>query len=137
MFGIIDVQSVLLAETHGEQYVENVQWYCRSPPPLHPERWADFDRDNLSGAEQEALLLLVASGLVERRIGVRGEFAGQAPAIEFTIDATGEYGVVEVLDPVVAELWMNRRPTFEAWKASDAKDSTPSASPEAALNAGG
>jgi len=90
-----------------------------------PERWADFDHDALSRTEQQDLFLLVAAGLVERRIGVRGEFAGQAPAIEFTIDATGEYGVVEALDPVVAEMWTKWGPAFEAWRASDAKDSTP------------
>jgi len=90
-----------------------------------PERWANFDHDNLSGTEQQALFLLVAAGLVERRIGVRGEFAGQAPAIEFTIDATGEYGVVEALDPVVAQMWTKWGPAFEAWKAGDAKNSTP------------
>ncbi|GAB4384140.1 MAG: hypothetical protein Kow0022_05840 [Phycisphaerales bacterium] len=90
-----------------------------------PERWADFDHDALAATEQRALFLLVAAGLVERRIGVRGEFAGQAPAIEFTIDATGEYGIVEALDPVVAEMWTKWGPAFEAWKAGDAKNSTP------------
>ncbi|RME96018.1 MAG: hypothetical protein D6773_17725, partial [Alphaproteobacteria bacterium] len=90
-----------------------------------PEHWTGFDQDALSRTEQQALFLLVAAGLVERRIGVRGEFAGQAPAIEFTIDATGEYGIVDALDPVVAEMWTKWGPAFEAWKAGDAKNSTP------------
>lgn len=90
-----------------------------------PERWADFDLDGLSAAEQRAVFLLVAAGLVERRIGVRGEFAGQAPAIECTIDATGEYGIVEALEPVAAEVWTAWGPAFAAWKAGDAGASTP------------
>lgn len=65
-----------------------------------PERWTDFDHDALAATEQRALFLLVAAGLVERRIGVRGEFAGQRLAVEFTIDATGEYGLVEAMEPV-------------------------------------
>jgi len=90
-----------------------------------PERWTDFDHDELSAAEQRAVFLLVAAGLVERRIGVRGEFAGQVPAIECTIDATGEYGIVEALEPVAAEVWTVWGPAFAAWKAGDAAASTP------------
>ncbi|MCW5775866.1 MAG: hypothetical protein KIS87_05405 [Phycisphaeraceae bacterium] len=90
-----------------------------------PERWADFDHDELSAAEQRAVFLLVAAGLVERRIGVRGEFAGQAPAIEFTVDATGEYGLVEAMESVVAETWTMWGQAFVAWKVSDAGASTP------------
>ncbi|RMH13054.1 MAG: hypothetical protein D6701_12725, partial [Gemmatimonadetes bacterium] len=90
-----------------------------------PERWADFDHDALASTEQRALFLLVAAGLVERRISIRGEFAGQAPAIAFTIEVTGEYGLVEAMAPVVAEMWTTWGPAFEAWKAGDAKDSTP------------
>ncbi len=90
-----------------------------------PERWSDFDHDTLASVEQRALFLLVAAGLVERRIGVRGEFAGQAPAVEFTIDATGEYGLVEAMEPVAAEMWTRWGPAFEAWNTSDTKESTP------------
>ncbi len=90
-----------------------------------PERWADFDHDALSSTELKALFLLVAAGLVERRIGVRGEFAGEGATIEFTIDATGEHAIVEALDPVIAEMWSKWGPAFEAWNASDAKDATP------------
>lgn len=107
----------------------------RSPEPLAaavdsllrsiPERWDDFDHDALASIEQRALFLLVAAGLVERRISVRGDFAGQGPAVEFTIEATGEYGFVEAMEPVGAEMWTAWGPAFEGWKASDAKDSTP------------
>ena len=78
-----------------------------------PERWSDFDHDALASTEQRALFLLVAAGLVERRIGVRGEFAGQGPTVEFTIDATCEYGLVEAMEPVAAEMWTAWGPAFD------------------------
>ncbi|MGV6814302.1 MAG: hypothetical protein ACWA5W_04730 [Phycisphaerales bacterium] len=90
-----------------------------------PERWHDFDHDDLTATEQQALFLLVAAGLVERRISVKGEFVGQAPAIEFTIDVTGEYGIIEAMEPVAAEMWTKWGPAFESWKASDAGGTTP------------
>ena len=90
-----------------------------------PERWADFDHDAIASTEQRALFLLVAAGLVERRIGVRGEFAGQGPTVEFTIDATGEYGLIEAMEPVAAEMWAAWGPAFEAWNAGGTKTTTP------------
>jgi len=78
-----------------------------------PERWHDFDHDDLTATEQQALFLLAAARLVERRISVKGEFAGQAPAIEFTIDVTGEYGIVEAMEPLVAEMWTKWGRAFE------------------------
>lgn len=90
-----------------------------------PERWTDFVHDDLSVTEQKALFLLVAAGLVERRIGIRGEFAGQSLTIEFTIDATGEYGFVEAMKPVVAEVWSKWGSAIEEWHASEARGSVP------------
>lgn len=90
-----------------------------------PERWHDFDHDDLTATEQQALFLLVVAGLVERRMSVKGEFAGQAPAIEFAIDVTGEYGIVEAIEPVAAEMWTKWGPSFELWKLSDSGGTTP------------
>ena len=109
------------SRAHGDPLAAAVASLLRSIP----ERWTDFDHDALSRTAQQALFLLVAAGLVERRIGVRGEFAGEDSKIEFTIDATGEYGLVEAMEPVAAEMWAKWGPAFEAWKASDAKSTTP------------
>jgi len=106
---------------HGDPLASAVESLLRTIP----ERWADFDHDALASTEQRALFLLVAAGLVERRIGVRGEFAGERPTVEFTIDATGEYGLVEAMEPVAAEMWTAWGPAFEAWSASDTKTTTP------------
>ena len=90
-----------------------------------PERWQDFEQDDLTATEQQALFLLIAAGLVERRISVCVEFAGEAPSIEFSIDITGEYGLVEAMEAVVAEMWTKWGPLFESWKASEAAGSSP------------
>ncbi|MCA9286665.1 MAG: hypothetical protein KDA22_15685, partial [Phycisphaerales bacterium] len=90
-----------------------------------PERWTEFDFNGLTSVEQRALFLLVAAGLVERRIGIRGEFAGQGPALEFAIDATGEFGLVEALESAVSEMWTRWGPAFEAWRAGAAGGATP------------
>lgn len=90
-----------------------------------PERWAECDRDGLTQAEQHALFLLVAAGMVERRVGICGHFAGETPSIEFTIEATGEYGLVDSLESVAAEMWTKWGSFYGAWRASGAKDSTP------------
>ncbi len=53
-----------------------------------PERWHDFDHDDLTANEQQALFLLVAAGLVERRFGLRLEMAGRGEVIEAILAAT-------------------------------------------------
>lgn len=49
----------------------------------------------------------------------------QSLAVEATITATGEYGLVEALETLAASLWENWRGDFAAWHASDTRDSTP------------
>jgi len=90
-----------------------------------PERWHDFDHDDLTATEQQALFLLVAAGFVERRFGLRLEMAGRGEAIEAKLAATGEYGMVEALDPVLAEIWTKWGDSFVQWKSGEAASSTP------------
>jgi len=70
-----------------------------------PLTWKPLDVDGLSAVEQEALLLLTAGGLVERRFSVRLQLIGQTMAIEATVTATGEYGLVEGFEPVAKAAW--------------------------------
>lgn len=90
-----------------------------------PERWHDFDHDDLTATEQQALLLLVAAGLVERRFGLRLEMAGRGEVIEAKLAASGEYGLVEALDPVLAEIWTKWGDSFVEWKSGETASSTP------------
>jgi hypothetical protein len=64
-----------------------------------------LDVDGLTAAEQEALKLLTAGALVERRVSVRLRMIGHAVAIEATATVTGEYGLVEGFEPVAKEAW--------------------------------
>jgi len=75
-----------------------------------PLTWKPLDVDGLSAVEQEALLLLTAGGLVERRFSVRLQLIGQTMAIEATVTATGEYGLVEGFEPVAKAAWQVCRP---------------------------
>lgn len=90
-----------------------------------PERWHDFDHDGLTATDQQALFLLVAAGLVERRFGLRLEMAGRGESIQAKLAATGEYGLVEALDPVLAEIWTKWGDSFIEWKSGEAASSSP------------
>jgi len=90
-----------------------------------PDHWAPFTHDALSAAEQRALLLLVAAGLVERRFTLRVEMAGQPGAVDATLAASGERGLAEALEPMLAEMWTRWGGAFKAWKASEAAIASP------------
>ena len=76
-----------------------------------PLRWKQLNSDSLTTTEQEALKLLTAAGLVERRFTFRLSLIGHPVNIEATITATGEYGLIEGMKPVVKAAW-------EAWADS-------------------
>ena len=90
-----------------------------------PECWHEFDHDDLTATEQQALFLLVAAGLVERRFGLQLEMAGRGEVVEAKLAATGEYGLVEAFDPVLAEIWTKWGDSFVQWKSGEASSSTP------------
>jgi hypothetical protein len=68
--------------------------------------WEPLDFDNLTAREQEALKLLTAAGMVERRLTFRLRLIGHSVSIEATIAATGEYGIMEALEPVAKAAWL-------------------------------
>lgn len=90
-----------------------------------PERWAELSSDDLSVRETTALALLVAAEMAERRCRFRLRMLNRPLAVEATITATGEYGLVEALEALAASLWEDWRGALAAWHASDARDSTP------------
>lgn len=81
-----------------------------------PEQWQPLEADRMTSAEERALGMLVAAGLVERRTTVRMEMARQGAAFEATITVTGEFGLAEALDPVLAELWARWSAAIEEWR---------------------
>jgi len=70
-----------------------------------PEQWAELEYDGLTAIEQEALRLLTAAGMVERRFSIRLSLIGHPVRIEVTATATGEHGLVEAMDPVLRKAW--------------------------------
>ncbi|MBP7933823.1 MAG: hypothetical protein KA354_04160 [Phycisphaerae bacterium] len=75
-----------------------------------PLRWEPLDTDRLTKTEQEALKLLTAAGMVERRFSLRLRFMGHPTLIEVELTATGEAGLAQAADPVVQAAW-------DLWKA--------------------
>lgn len=80
-----------------------------------PLKWAPLDLDALTAIEQEALKLLLAGGMVERRFSIRVSLIGHPESIEATLTATGEFGFAEALEPVLKATW-------EAWADEYLKD---------------
>ena len=70
-----------------------------------PEQWTDFDHDSLSSLSQRALLLLVAGGLVERKMTVRSRCAGSPVPFVWSAAMTGENGAFEALMPALSMMW--------------------------------
>lgn len=84
-----------------------------------PERWAEYDADALTATESQALFLLVAAGMVERRIRLRARLHNHPVAVEATITATGEYGFVEAMEPVLASMWPDWKGAYNAWRTGE------------------
>ncbi|RMG17750.1 MAG: hypothetical protein D6729_08285 [Deltaproteobacteria bacterium] len=72
--------------------------------------WESVDAEAVTAAEQEALRLLTAAGLVERQFALRLSLIGHPLRIEATLIATGAYGLAEAAGPVVDTGW-------EVWAA--------------------
>lgn len=86
-----------------------------------PERWAEYDADALTATESQAMFLLVAAGMVERRIRLRARLHNHPVAVEATITATGEYGFVEAMEPVLATMWAEWKDAYNAWRTGETR----------------
>ena len=86
-----------------------------------PERWAEYDADTLTATESQALALLVAAGMVERRIRLRARLHNHPVAVEATITATGEFGFAEAMEPVLASMWGEWMGAYRAWRAGETR----------------
>ena len=86
-----------------------------------PERWEEYDADSLTATESKALFLLVAAGMVERRIRFRTHLHDHPVAVEATVTATGEYGFAEAMEPVLASMWTDWKDAFLAWRNGEAR----------------
>jgi hypothetical protein len=87
-----------------------------------PEKWAEYDLAALSEIEELAIRLLTAAGMIERRMTIRLRLFGHPEVAEATITFTGEGGLAQAAESLLADLWDDWREIFEKRKASDLKD---------------
>jgi hypothetical protein len=86
-----------------------------------PERWEAYDWSTLTELEARALSLLVAAGMIERRITFRLVAVGSPLSTEATITFTGEAGWRQALEYVVASTWNDWRAIFEERNSGEFK----------------
>jgi len=90
-----------------------------------PDTWQAHKPDDLSETQEQALFLLTAAGMVERRERLRLRFANHPVVAEATITMTGEYGGIEAFERLAARLWDDWEDAYAAWKHSDAANVSP------------
>lgn len=101
----------------GETLEQLVARFLRTVPVT----WTEHDLSALSARGEQALSLLTAAGLIERRTTFRLQMFGHPGAVEATITFTGEYGLVEAVSYVSARMWEDWHEGFEKRSASDLK----------------
>jgi hypothetical protein len=84
-----------------------------------PETWQAHRPDDLTEVQTQALFLLTAAGMVERRLRLRMTMANHPVVAEATITFTGEYGPIEALKPLFADLWADWQDAYRQWKQGD------------------
>lgn len=87
-----------------------------------PERWAEYDSDDLTTLEEQALHQLVKAGMVEWRGRVRVRTHNHPTAVEATLIVTGPCGLNDAMDPVVASMWGDWGDAYLAWKTGETRD---------------
>ena len=90
-----------------------------------PDTWQTYRPDHLTEIQAQGLFLLTAAGMVQRRERLRLGMANQPLVAEATLEATGEYGMVEALEPLAAHLWSDWREAFRAWTDGETRDVSP------------
>lgn len=75
-----------------------------------PQVWTPLRAEEMSAVDERALCLLTGAALIEQRFAFRLSLIGHATRLEVTARATGEYGIVEAMEPVLREGW-------ELWSA--------------------
>ena len=90
-----------------------------------PESWAEFDLDRLTVIQDNALFLLTAAGMVERRGWLRSTIANHPTAFEVRFQATGEGGFAKAMEQAVAAEYETWKETWRKWKVGETKDVSP------------
>lgn len=83
------------------------------------DTWAEFKPDALTAIQANALFLLTAAGLVERRGWVRATIANHPTCFELRFQATGEGGLVEEMENATAIQFETWADAWRTWCVSE------------------
>jgi hypothetical protein len=84
-----------------------------------PKTWAEFDLEGLTRVQDNALFLLTAAGMVERRGWLRSSIANHPTCFEVCFQATGEGGFVNAMEKAHAVEYATWCDAWRAWKAGE------------------
>jgi hypothetical protein len=84
-----------------------------------PKSWAEFNLDALTAIEDNALFLLMAAGMVERRGWLRSTIANHPTCFEVRFQATGECGFGKAIEHLTAVEYATWGDAWQAWKAGE------------------
>lgn len=90
-----------------------------------PDNWSEFDRDELTDAQNKSLYAMIAAGLVERRGRIRIAFAGRGESFEVRYQATREAGMAAALASAVSEMFLAWQDAWTRWTKSEASSGVP------------
>jgi hypothetical protein len=90
-----------------------------------PLTWTEFDSDQLSARQSQALYLLTAAGMVDRRFRCRVSFANHPVQFELQIQATGESGYELAMQSATAIQFKTWSDAWIEWSKSDTKELSP------------
>lgn len=84
-----------------------------------PETWEEYDPDQLTQPQAEALKAMVAAGFVERRSRIRLSLANHGDVVEATITCTGEGGLYYAVLPLISQVFARWHESFRDWIAGE------------------
>jgi hypothetical protein len=90
-----------------------------------PTEWAEFDSDKLSKLEENALFLLTAAGMVERRGWIRTTIANHPTCFEMRFQATGESGFVKAMERATAIEYVTWADAWRKWSEGETGNRSP------------
>ncbi len=90
-----------------------------------PEMWTSFDSDSLTERQGEALLLLTAAGMVERRFQAILRMFSRQDCVRCSFAVTGEHGVAEAFDGLVSAIWLDWGESYKQWREGETRDAIP------------
>jgi hypothetical protein len=90
-----------------------------------PTAWTEFDSDKLTKLQENALLLLTAAGMVERRGWIRTTIANHPTCFEIRFQATGEGGFAKAMERATAIEYATWADAWRKWTEGETRNRSP------------